>query len=316
MRLQSNIQLSNIFNRAAPEPVVEDAAFWSTVVNWNTVNYGGSKTSAPAAAATTQAAAPVVVADKAATTPASSKVASVVSSATSAAKSAASSAVSDVTSSGSSDSGLLNGIVGAANSRTSFGSATASKDCPGISCINNVGNPYGSDIIKVGSTSGQTYTNTFVNTQSKSITVNIWNKAGPDGQANSGQALAPKQTTLTFVLAPGASQVVSFMENTSGGWVEATSKVASYGAFATTWGEFTFISGKSAWDVSAIQNAAGNNYNMTISGAGCTSNMDINMWVTDSQNKDASGKNVYPSDANCNAGGTSVHLTTTLGGTV
>ncbi|TVY83175.1 Allergen Asp f [Lachnellula suecica] len=304
-------------------PVVENAAWWSTVINWKTVNYGGSSTEAAAPAATNVAANSVVAAPATATTSAAkkeaqksaTKAASVASSAVVAVESSVSSAVADVVSS-SSSVGLLNSLVGVANALTGFGEATAEKNCPGINCIGNVGSPYGSNIIKVSSTSGYDYTNTFTNTQSSSITINIWNKPGSDGQANSGQALAPKDTTLTFVLGAGDSQIVAFMNNTSGGWAQATTALnPNDGSFDATWGEYTFIDNGNAWDVSAIQNTAGNNYNMAITGNGCTSNMEKNMWVTASSNKNANGVNVAPSDANCVAMTTSLHLTTTMGGT-
>jgi hypothetical protein len=178
-------------------------------------------------------------------------------------------------------------------------------------------------MMKVSSTTGYSYTNTFTNTQSKSITVNIWNKAGHDGLANSGQSLAPKATTLTFVLKPGASQVVAFMENTSGGFCEATTKTQSYGAFDTTWGEWSYIDGGSAYDVSAIQNSAGNTYNMTMTSteAACTSDMNQNMWITDKLAIGTDGQAEYDSSGaatggDCVALGTSLHIKTILGGTV
>lgn len=286
---------------------VEDAAWWATVINWSTVNYGGgASTAAPAATSAAAAAAdsPIVAAQKATTT--------------THAAAATSAAASSGSSSSSSSTGLMNGIVGASNGRTAFGTATSDKGtCPGIDCINNVGSPYGSNIIKVSSTSGYDYTNTFHNPQKDSITVNIWNKAGPDGQANSGQALAPKSTTLTFVLAPGASQIVAFQENTSGGFCQATSNAATDGWFPTTWGEYTYLNGGSAFDVSAIQNPAGNNYNMTMSSteAACTSDMTKNMWVTASEALGPTGQK-ESNGGDCVAMGTSMHVVTTLAGTV
>jgi len=310
LNLQPRFRPLNILYRAT-----EDAEFWSTVINWNTVNYGGSKTSAPSSATSSAAASPIIAAEKVATT--SSKPASATSSAASAAKSSAAPA-SPSSASNNAAGSLLNGIVGVANSLTSFGAATQDKgQCPGIQCINNVGNPYGSNIIKVSSTSGQAYTNTFVNTQKEGITVNIWNKAGADGQANSGQSTAPKSTTLTFVLGPGASQVVAFMENTSGGFAQATTDVATDGWFDTTWGEWTYLNGGSAYDVSAIQNSKGNNYNMTMtsSEAACTSDMTKNMWLTPTNAIGPDGKAVQ-NGGDCVALGSSLHITTTLGGTV
>ncbi|KAF4636861.1 hypothetical protein G7Y89_g1232 [Cudoniella acicularis] len=213
------------------------------------------------------------------------------------------------TTSSSSSDGLFNGIVGVSNALTAFGGSSETSSGSEVSYVGNYGSPYGSNIIKVSSASGQKYTNTFTNTQSISITVNIWNKVGSDLQANSGSALAPKDTTLTFVLAPGASQVVAFAENTQIGWAQACSEIAESGAFAITWGEANFQSTGCGYDVSVIMNAAGNNYNMSIKSAEaqqCTSDMTQNYWLNANTPVGNSDGSCYISPGTCT-------LTTVMG---
>ncbi len=208
---------------------------------------------------------------------------------------------------------LFDGLIGVANSLTSFGG-----DCGCVSgtagdyYIGQVGSPYGSNIIKVDSTEGYAFTNTFHNTQSETITVNVWNKVGHDMQPLSGSALAPKSTTLTFTLAPGKSQVVAFMADSQVGWAQATSATAESGAYATSWGEANFCTSGSGYDLSAIMNANGNNYNMSISSLeapACTSDMNQNMWLTPTEP-------VGGSDGSCYIAQNTATLTTIMGGTV
>jgi hypothetical protein len=208
---------------------------------------------------------------------------------------------------------LFDDLVGAANYLTSFGGdCGCTSGSAGDSYKGQVGSPYGSNIIKVDSTSGYDFTNTFTNSQSKYITVNIWNKMGHDMQPLSGSALAPKNTTLTFTLAPGKSQVVAFMENSQVGWAESCSETAASGAYATTWGEANFLSAGSGYDMSAIMNTAGNNYNMAISSVeapACTSDMTQNYWLTATEP-------IGTSDGSCYIAQSTAHLTTIMGGTV
>ncbi|KAH8679838.1 putative allergen Asp f 4 [Tricladium varicosporioides] len=214
-------------------------------------------------------------------------------------------------SSSSSDLSILGGIIGASNNLKSFGTATEPSGTPGDNYIPNIGSPYGSNIIKVDSINGYAFTNTFVNSQSTAITINIWNKVGPDMQVLSGPMLAPKKTTLTFALAPGASQIVAIQENTSYGWAQACTKITSYGAYDTTWGEATVKSSGSGYDVSAIPNTAGNVYNMSISSAEstCISDMTQNYWLTATQP-------IGTSDGSCFIAQSTAHMKTVMGGTV
>jgi len=270
-------------------------------VDWNAAYAAGqaSKSAAAAAAATPKPSAGGAV-FAAQVEAVSSKVTSAAAAATSAAgKSSGSSA------------GLLNGVVGVSNSRTTFGDLSTTAYEVGDNAVNNVGIPYGANIIKVDSTTGYDFTNTFVNTQSKSITINVWNKVGADGQQLSGSTSAPKTTTLTFVLAPGASQVIAVQENSNFGFAEATDKLRSdSGSFDTSYGEITFLKKGSGYNLSAIPNTAGNKYNMSISSVeapGCTSDPTQNYWLTPTQP-------IGTSDGSCFISQSTAHLTTKMGG--
>lgn len=225
----------------------------------------------------------------------------------------ASSLVNDVTTAIESGvESLFDEVVGASNSRTSFGSASGSTGSAGDSYVGNYGVPYGSNIIKVGSTSGYDFTATFINTQSSSITVNCWNKVGSDLQPLSGSALAPKDTSLTFALPAGSSQIVAFMENSQVGCAQACSETTESGAFAITWLEANFLAAGSGYDVSAIMNAGGNNYDMSITSTeapDCISDMTQNMWLTATDP-------VGSSDGSCFIAQSTATLTVKLGGTV
>jgi len=170
-------------------------------------------------------------------------------------------------------------------------------------------------VIKVSSPSGYQFTNTFVNKQSVSITVNIWQKVGPDGQPLSGSALAPTDTTLTFVLAPGASQTVAFQDNTQVAYAQAVSSFTGSGAYATTWGENNWSSAAGCgYDVSAIMNPAGDNFDMTISSKEVpdisAANPATNMWMTATEPIGGSDGSVWipPTIGSCT-------LTTIMAGT-
>ncbi len=260
---------------------------------------GQTSTSTPVAVATPAATTPTTAAAQPATTTAAAPAA------TSTASSSVGGVFNEVES-------LFNRVVGVSNSRTSFGQATTPSGTLGDNYIGNVGEPYGSCIILTDSPSSYQYTNTFTNTQSESITVNVWLKVGPDMRPLSGSALAPTETTLTFVLAPGASQTVAFQENTQVGWAQACSATTASGSFDTTIGEANFVSTGSGYDVSAIQNTAGNNYAMTITSVeapDCTSDMHQNMWLTATDP-------VGNSDGSCFIAQNTATLRTVMGGVV
>jgi len=207
---------------------------------------------------------------------------------------------------------LFKGLVGASNLRTSFGDSPSPSGAEGDFYVGNYGVPYGSNMIKVDSTSGYDFTATFVNTQSVPITVNCWNKVGPDMQPLSGSALAPQNTALTFSLLAGSKQVVAFAEDSQVGCAQACSETAASGAYATTWFEANFLSKGTGYDISAIMNPAGNNYNMAITSVeapGCTSDMTQNYWLTATQP-------IGGSDGSCFIAQSTATLTVTMGGTV
>ncbi|KAG9230174.1 putative allergen Asp f 4 [Amylocarpus encephaloides] len=214
-------------------------------------------------------------------------------------------------SSGSSQSGLLNGVVGCSNSLKAFGAKSTESYEVGDGASNNVGSPYGSNCMMVDSASGYDFTTTFSNPQSESITVNVWNKQGADGRVQSGAFVAPKETTLTFVLAPGGSQTIAIQENSNIGWAEATDKLRPEGSFDTTWGEATFLTKGSGYDMSAITNSDGNKYNMSISSkeVTCISDMTQNYWLTATQP-------IGTSDGSCFVPQSTATLEVVMGGRV
>jgi len=205
---------------------------------------------------------------------------------------------------------LFDSLIGCSNARTAFGEMVTAAGNLGDNYRGNYGHPYGSNVIKVSSRSHYSYTAEFVNTQSKTITINIWNKVGPDYQDLSGSALAPKNTTLTFALPAGASQMVAFDENSQVAWAEACSETAASGAYANTWGEANFVKTGSGYDVSAIMNRNGNDYNMSISSAEaphCTSDPTQNYWLTATQP-------IGNSDGSCFIAQNTVTLKVVMGG--
>jgi hypothetical protein len=295
-------------HRHAKKDIDWNTLDWNNMgIDWASAYKAGQHSTPVAEVATT----PTEVAAAAATTVAATTTAAPAPAATTP-SSPASDAGSQASSNSDNSAELFGGVVGISNSRTSFGGKSGASGATGDFYVGNVGVPYGANVIKVGSTSGYDFTNTFVNPQKKSITVNIWQKVGPDGQVLSGSALAPKKPTLTFVLAPGASQVVAFQENTQVGWAEATSSIASSGAFATTWGEANFVPTGSGYDVSAIMNPHNNNYDMTITSQeapACTSSRTENYWLTATQP-------IGGSNGSCFIAQNTAHLKTVMGGTI
>jgi len=206
---------------------------------------------------------------------------------------------------------LWKGLVGASNSRNSFGAISPPKGQLGDHYTGNVGIPYASNVIKASSTSGYDFTNTFVNTGTQTMTINIWQKAGADTHELSGSANAPRNTTLTFVLKPGKSQIVAIQENTQLAWAQACDEFTESGAYRTAWGEANFVPTGSGYDVSFIQNGGKNNYDMTISSkeVPCVSSMTENYWLTATQP-------IGQSDGSCYVPMSTMHLTTKMGGKV
>ncbi|RDW87569.1 hypothetical protein BP5796_03263 [Coleophoma crateriformis] len=284
--------------------VVKREDWVTAVIDGQTVswinNYFGPSSST-AAAATTSAAAHVAAA--AATTTTSASAAKTTST------SALASAVAGID---STVAALWNDLVGISNDLTALGASSVTSGSAGDNYYGNCGSPYGSNMIKVSSRGTYTYTINYINTSDEDMTVVIWNKIGPDGQVLSGSALAPKEAALTFALTPGSSQMVAFAEDSQVAWAQACDTFAASGAFGTTWGEGNFVSTGCGYDVSAIMNAAGNTYNMTITSVeapSCTSSMTENMWLTATDP-------VGTSDGSCYIAQSTAELTVQMGGTV
>ncbi|KAF7911159.1 uncharacterized protein EAF01_002667 [Botrytis porri] len=302
--------------------VVDDwsALDWAKMsINWSSAYEAGqaSKTVAAAAASTDSSSTATAVDNLAENKIAAYTTSASVAASTTAA--ASSSKTSSAKSSATSSSSLLDDIeelfdelVGASNGRTSFGAVVAAAGGTTDNYYGNYGHPYGSNVIKADSSASYSYTVNFVNTQSKKITVNIWNKVGPDMQPLSGSALAPKNTTLTVTIPAGGSQKVAFDEDSQVAWAQACSSTAASGAFDTTWGEAQFLKTGSGYDMSAIMNSAGNNYNMTITSEeapACTSDPTQNYWLTATQP-------IGNSDGSCYISQSTATLTVIMGGTM
>lgn len=287
----------------------KDIVDWSTL-DWE--NMGIDWSSAWAAGQASKTAAAAVEP----TTTQAAKVATVSATTTAAAVKAATTTAPLITTIESDIATLWNELVGIANDFTEFGTPTTGSG-EDVAAIGNIGYAQGSNMIKVSSREGYEFTNEFINTSGESITVVIWNKAysttgsASDAEANLGSCVAPKTPILTFALAHGASQLVAFQENSQIGFCQATSDIAESGAFGTTWGEVNFLSKGSGYDMSAIMNPNGNNYNMTISSAeaACISDMTQNFWLTATDP-------VGNSDGSCFISQSTATLTTLMGGTV
>jgi len=276
-------------------------------IDWSSAYEAGqhSSTTAPVVAATTTAAPVVAAYTTAAAVVAATTTAAAAPSASPSTSGTLSSLVNDVEK-------LWEGLVGVSNYRTSFGESTAASGALGDFYVGNVGLPYGANVIRCSSADDQDYSITFKNTASAGMTINVWQKAGPDGQVLSGSALAPKSTTLTFYLAAGDSQVVGIQENTQLAWAEAVSEFTASGAYAATYGEANFVSTGSGYDVSAIQNPHNNNYDMTITSVEapeCTSSRTENYWLTATEP-------IGNSDGSCFISQSTAHLTVAMGGTI
>ncbi|SLM39184.1 hypothetical protein LPUS_09674 [Lasallia pustulata] len=291
-------------------------------IDWTTVNYGASSTADTPAVATTTASSTIVAAGGVQYK--GSKAASSVP--TSAAASSASAASSSVASPSASTSSATS------SSGTGYGSPSViyqPTGCPatGFSAskravssrnvdtyVGNVGSPYGCNMKLVSSADGYTYTNTYRNNNQAPITIIIWNKSGDQSKGqgpNAGQSSLP---TLGFTLAAGASQTVAFDENSQVAWSRDCTRRSDDNAPDCTWGEGDFGNvsngGWSGYDVSSIQNSAGNNEAMCITSiaknGGLESSNLENNWVAANQANQGAGGSIPP-EAN------PVRLTTTFG---
>jgi len=211
---------------------------------------------------------------------------------------------------------LFEGLVGASNDLTEFGTPTTGSGSD-VGSIGNICKPQGANIIKVSSTEGYDFTANFINTSGEPMTIVFWNKAysktgdAADAEANLGSCVAPKTPALTVALAPGGSQIVAFQDNTQAGFCQATTAIAASGAFATGWGELNMVSTGSGYDYSAIMNPNGNAYNMAISSveSSCISDMTQNFWMSPTDP-------VGNSDGSCFIAQSTATLTVKMGGAI
>ncbi|KAJ5633063.1 hypothetical protein N7490_009402 [Penicillium lividum] len=142
-------------------------------------------------------------------------------------------------------------------STSGFGASTSSSSS-GDTYEGNVGNPYGSNIIQVSASDASSYEYVvqFTGDNTDDWTVVIWNKYSSDGTMDGWYGKACQ----SFTLSAGETVYYAFAADSQGGWAaaEGTSiPTSSYGAYASTWGEFDFGSTAnndwSGFDVSAIQ---------------------------------------------------------------
>ncbi|KAJ5415025.1 Allergen [Penicillium cosmopolitanum] len=141
-------------------------------------------------------------------------------------------------------------------SSTGFGGITEPAGF-GLTYQGNVGDPYGSNIIRVSAEnfSDYKYVAEFKTVGSTEWSVVIWNKIGPEGLLDGWYGHACE----SFTLNGGKTQYVAFDENSQGAWAAApgyTIPTDDFRGYASTWGEFDFgstiNSGWSGFDVSAI----------------------------------------------------------------
>ncbi|KAI4183390.1 MAG: hypothetical protein L6R41_005420 [Letrouitia leprolyta] len=276
---------------------------WSTVsldlsgVDFNTVKYGGTPatTTAPPATSSTAAAAA-----------ASTKVVKVIPlpAAKDTKSKPESKPVEDTTSKPESKpvkepsysgSGIVSGAQGGAQG--SFGGRTTPVVTGDrITYIGNVGSPYGSNMMFIPNDQidNYKYTTLFKNVGQNKIPINVWNKAGRDGQANSGGCT---EANLKFTLNAGESQAVAFDENTQAAFSRDCEKGPG-GYPACVWGEMDFgdlrpddstgagNKGHSGFDRSSIAGGAGEMLTMSCvkcAGGDQTSSREKNRFTSSAQ---------------------------------
>ncbi|KAL8652864.1 MAG: hypothetical protein Q9210_002445 [Variospora velana] len=198
----------------------------------------------------------------------------------------------------SSGKGIVSDAQGGAQG--SFGGRTAPVVTGDrITYIGNVGNPYGSNMMFVPSADDQKYTIDFKNVGENPFPVIVWNKAGRNGEANSGGCTEPN---LKFTLGAGESQVVAFDENSQGAFSRDCEKGPA-GYPNCVWGEWDFgdmrptdatglgNKGHSGFDRSSIQGGAHEHLTMKCLNCG------------GGQQTSARGKNEFTSDTQMSGGG-------------
>ncbi|PKY01093.1 allergen Asp f 4, partial [Aspergillus campestris IBT 28561] len=141
-----------------------------------------------------------------------------------------------------------------------FGARTIDTSGSRVTYRGNIGDPWGSNIIRIPSTSASNYKYVLKMSRGsdspKPWTVIFWNKVGPSGQLDGWYG----HSALNFTLEAHESAYVAFDENSQGAWGAAEGTELpkdKFGGYSCTWGEFDFGNaengGWSGWDVSAIQ---------------------------------------------------------------
>ncbi|KAL8688056.1 MAG: hypothetical protein Q9218_005934 [Villophora microphyllina] len=204
-------------------------------------------------------------------------------------------------SSSSSSGGIVSGAKGGAQG--SFGGqSTPIVTGDRITYIGNVGVPYGSNMmyIPTSEVDNHKYTTEFKNIGQQPITINVWNKAGRDGQANSGGCSEPN---LQFTLDIGVSQAVAFDENTQGAFSRNCDKDAA-GYPKCVWGEFDFGDQRPT-DESGTANQLHSGFDRSSipGGSDETLNMSCLNCGAGGDQMSAKGKNEFKSDTQLSAGG-------------
>ncbi|KAI4171495.1 MAG: hypothetical protein LQ343_004233 [Gyalolechia ehrenbergii] len=205
-------------------------------VDWKTVDYS--------ATATTSTSVPVVTPSTPAEIPTSNKEAAkavnvvpVPAAENTTSESASESEPKPVEGTSSSGNGIVSGAKGGAQG--SFGGRTTPVVTGDrITYIGNVGVPYGSNMMFIPNdqVNSYKYTTMFKNVGQNPIPINVWNKAGRDGRANSGGCT---EANLKFTLNAGESQAVAFDENTQAAFSRDCEKgPGNYPA--CVWGEMDF----------------------------------------------------------------------------
>ncbi|KAL8774853.1 MAG: hypothetical protein Q9209_000792 [Squamulea sp. 1 TL-2023] len=138
----------------------------------------------------------------------------------------------------SGSSGIVSGATGGA--KGSFGGRTQGKAGATVDGYHgNVGVPYGSNMMFISTSDidKYKYTNTFKNTGSNPLPLQIWNKGGRNGDPQSGMASEPN---MKFTLQPGESQTVAFDENTLAAFSRQCDRNKDSNIPECVWGELTF----------------------------------------------------------------------------
>ena len=174
------------------------------------------------------------------------------------------------------------------SSSAGFGGVTAPIASGNVDTyIGNIGAPCGSNMITIAEEEAASYqwVNKITNKGSGSCTWIQWNKAGCDGQANSGQFSAPILTTTIEV---GETAYVAHDTNTQGAGCCWDGTTTAYGAKNCLYLEFDFDNqsngGWSGGDWSAIQGGAASTGNtVTADGQESQAGNSANSYQSDSQ---------------------------------